>query len=70
MATQVLVCGDVRGRLGRLYQRVTAVNKAHGPFAFVVCVGEFFPDAAERCAAAPPRLSTARGPAAASCQLP
>ena len=43
MATQILVCGDVNGKLGRLYQRVRAVDKAHGPFAFCVCVGEFFP---------------------------
>ena len=37
------MAGDVRGRLGRLYQRATAINKDHGPFACIFCVGEFFP---------------------------
>lgn len=41
--TNVLICGDVRGRLGRLYQRVKAANKTGGPFSCVFCVGEFFP---------------------------
>ena len=45
MATQIFVAGDVRGRLGRLYKRVRAADKAHGPFRLVLCVGEFFPPA-------------------------
>eukprot|EP01050_Picozoa_sp_SAG11_P007770 SAG11_NODE_658_length_7897_cov_13.075789_9_plen_241_part_00 len=44
MATSVLICGDVRGRLGRLYQRVSAATSAaNAPFSCVFCVGEFFP---------------------------
>eukprot|EP00741_Cyanophora_paradoxa_P003247 tig00000691_g3155.t1 len=39
---KVLVCGDVNGRLGQLYERVNAVNDSHGPFTALFCVGSFF----------------------------
>lgn len=36
-----LVAGDVRGDLDRLYARVSSVNVKHGPFAMLLCVGDF-----------------------------
>jgi hypothetical protein len=45
---QILVTGDVRGKLGRLFKRVETVNKKNGPFAAVFCVGEFFPSDEEK----------------------
>ncbi|CAN6457093.1 unnamed protein product [Victoria cruziana] len=41
---RVLLCGDVLGRLPILFKRVSAVNKSNGPFDFLLCVGQFFPD--------------------------
>eukprot|EP01047_Picozoa_sp_COSAG01_P064674 COSAG01_NODE_8600_length_2721_cov_5.810141_3_plen_447_part_01 len=49
---QILVCGDVRGRLGRLYRRVQAVSAKSGPFDCVLCVGDFFPREADATAEA------------------
>ena len=40
-ATKVLVCGDVRGHLDACFARVTTVNANHGPFACLLCVGDF-----------------------------
>eukprot|EP01046_Picozoa_sp_COSAG06_P110998 COSAG06_NODE_57570_length_280_cov_0.569061_1_plen_82_part_10 len=34
---QILVTGDVRGKLGRLFKRVETVNQKNGPFAAVFC---------------------------------
>jgi hypothetical protein len=45
---QILVTGDVRGKLGRLFKRVETVNQKNGPFAAVFCVGEFFPSEEEK----------------------
>ena len=44
---QILVAGDVRGKLGRLFKRVSTVNAKNGPFEAVFCVGEFFPSEEE-----------------------
>ena len=44
---QMLVTGDVLGKLGRLFKRVETVNQKNGPFAAVFCVGEFFPSEEE-----------------------
>ncbi|KAF3794867.1 Zinc finger CCCH domain-containing protein 64 [Nymphaea thermarum] len=43
-APRVLLSGDVLGRLPILFKRVCAVNKSNGPFDFLLCVGQFFPD--------------------------
>lgn len=45
---QILVTGEVKGKLGRLFKRVETVNAKNGPFAAVFCVGEFFPSEAEK----------------------
>lgn len=45
---RVLLCGDVFGRLNQLFKRVSSVSKSAGPFDFLVCVGQFFPDSPER----------------------
>ena len=45
---QILVTGDVKGKLGRLFKRVETVNAKNGPFAAVFCVGEFFPSELEK----------------------
>jgi hypothetical protein len=37
-----LVCGDVRGRHESLFAKVGALNKSHGPFHALFCVGQFF----------------------------
>ncbi|KAJ7531546.1 hypothetical protein O6H91_14G048500 [Diphasiastrum complanatum] len=42
-APKILLCGDVLGRLDLLCKRLSAVNKANGPFDAVFCVGQFFP---------------------------
>ena len=39
-ATRFLVAGDTGGDLARLFARVGAVNAKHGPFAFLLCVGD------------------------------
>lgn len=42
-AVKVLIAGDVRGNLGALYKRVSAVNDSKaGPFHALFCVGPFF----------------------------
>eukprot|EP00249_Psilotum_nudum_P020073 c27549_g1_i1 orf=3-1673(-) len=43
MAPRILLCGDVLGRFNHLFKRVSAVNKANGPFDALLCVGQFFP---------------------------
>ena len=37
-----LISGDVRGRHAALFGKVDALNKSHGPFAALFCVGQFF----------------------------
>lgn len=44
-AVKVLVSGDPLGKLGTMFKRVAAVNKANGPFDYLFCVGSFFPNA-------------------------
>ncbi|VFQ83024.1 unnamed protein product [Cuscuta campestris] len=44
---RILLCGDVAGRLNQLFKRVSTVSKAAGPFDALLCVGQFFPNAAE-----------------------
>eukprot|EP00455_Lapot_gusevi_P029210 TRINITY_DN3127_c0_g1_i6.p1 TRINITY_DN3127_c0_g1~~TRINITY_DN3127_c0_g1_i6.p1 ORF type:complete len:673 (+),score=142.97 TRINITY_DN3127_c0_g1_i6:57-2075(+) len=39
---KILCCGDVRGELQQLLARVNAINKNHGPFDLLFCVGNFF----------------------------
>ena len=41
MATKILVAGDVTGDLDALFSRVATVNSSHGPFACLLCVGDF-----------------------------
>ncbi|KAL5572475.1 hypothetical protein UlMin_022072, partial [Ulmus minor] len=45
---RILLCGDVSGRLNQLFKRVASVNKSAGPFDALLCVGQFFPDSADR----------------------
>ncbi|XP_019053876.1 PREDICTED: zinc finger CCCH domain-containing protein 64 isoform X2 [Nelumbo nucifera] len=45
---RILLCGDVLGRLNQLFKRVSSVNKSTGPFDALFCVGQFFPDSADR----------------------
>ena len=40
---KLLVCGDVRGRLGQLYAAAERLRAESGPFACVLCIGEYFP---------------------------
>ncbi|CAH9110449.1 unnamed protein product [Cuscuta epithymum] len=44
---KIMLCGDVSGRLTQLFKRVSSVNKVAGPFDALLCVGQFFPNAAE-----------------------
>jgi hypothetical protein len=37
-----LVCGDVEGKFKTLFSRVNNINKEHGPFDLLFCVGKFF----------------------------
>ncbi|XP_057710667.1 CWF19-like protein 1 isoform X2 [Corythoichthys intestinalis] len=39
---KVLVCGDVEGKLGALFNRVQSIQKKTGHFDLLLCVGEFF----------------------------
>nr|XP_019708745.1 zinc finger CCCH domain-containing protein 59 isoform X2 [Elaeis guineensis] len=45
---RILFCGDVLGNLHQLFKRVQTVNKSSGPFDALFCVGQFFPDSADR----------------------
>ena len=38
---KILVAGDVTGDLDACFARVATVNSAHGPFACLLCVGDF-----------------------------
>jgi hypothetical protein len=38
---KILVAGDVNGDLDACFARVATVNSAHGPFACLLCVGDF-----------------------------
>jgi len=42
---KILVCGDVRGDLSKLFTTVEAQNKKVGPFDALFCVGAFLPEA-------------------------
>ncbi|EOD10474.1 hypothetical protein EMIHUDRAFT_215699 [Emiliania huxleyi CCMP1516] len=55
--TRFLVAGDTGGDLARLFARVGAVNAKHGPFAFLLCVGDFLGAADASAAALAPYLS-------------
>lgn len=44
---RVLLCGDVEGKLGQLFKRVSSVSKANGPFDALLCVGQFLPNDAK-----------------------
>lgn len=37
-----LICGDVEGKFKTLFSRVDNINKGHGPFDLLFCVGKFF----------------------------
>ncbi|KAK2882949.1 CWF19-like protein 1 [Channa argus] len=39
---RVLACGDVKGRLNALFNRVQTIQKKTGQFDLLLCVGEFF----------------------------
>ncbi|XP_028663995.1 CWF19-like protein 1 isoform X1 [Erpetoichthys calabaricus] len=41
-ALRVLVCGDVEGRIGVLFNRVKTIQKKSGEFDMLLCVGKFF----------------------------
>ncbi|XP_063242249.1 CWF19-like protein 1 [Bacillus rossius redtenbacheri] len=45
--SKILVCGDVNGKFKTLFTKVERVNKKQGPFAFLLCVGNFFGDSAD-----------------------
>jgi hypothetical protein len=42
-----LVCGDVEGKFQMLFSRVENINKGHGLFDLLLCVGNFFGDTDE-----------------------
>lgn len=44
---KVLVCGDVEGKFKTLFSRVENINKGHGGFDLLLCVGKFFGDTDE-----------------------
>lgn len=46
-ARKVLVCGDARGNLAKLFATVEAQEKKVGPFDALLCVGAFLPDAGD-----------------------
>ena len=46
-----LVAGDVKGDFATLFARVATVHANHGPFAMLLCVGDFLGPAAEAEAA-------------------
>jgi hypothetical protein len=39
---KILVSGDVAGRHQSVFAKVAALNKSHGPFDALFCVGDFF----------------------------
>ncbi|XP_021938616.1 CWF19-like protein 1 [Zootermopsis nevadensis] len=39
---KILICGDVEGKFKTLFSRVDNINKGHGPFDLLFCVGKFF----------------------------
>ncbi len=41
---KILACGDVKGQIGALLNKIENVNKKSGPFEMVLCVGKFFDD--------------------------
>lgn len=44
---KVLVCGGVEGKFKTLFSRVENINKGHGGFDLLLCVGKFFGDTDE-----------------------
>ena len=54
--SKILVAGDTRGELGALFERAAAVDAKHGPFACLLCVGDFLGTNAD-AALAPYRAS-------------
>ncbi|XP_075474588.1 LOW QUALITY PROTEIN: zinc finger CCCH domain-containing protein 64 [Primulina tabacum] len=47
-APRILLSGDVLGRIGQLFKRVSSVNKSAGPFDALFCVGQFFPESPDQ----------------------
>lgn len=43
----------MKGEYATLFAKVDAANKQHGPFAMLVCVGEFFAETDPRASIAP-----------------
>ncbi|GAB5363858.1 hypothetical protein AAMO2058_000919400 [Amorphochlora amoebiformis] len=39
MAAKILVCGDLHGCLNKAFKKADKINKAHGPFDAILCVG-------------------------------
>jgi len=40
---RVLICGDVNGKLDKLYGDVRKLQDKHGAFDFLLCTGRFLP---------------------------
>eukprot|EP00466_Bigelowiella_natans_P008635 jgi/Bigna1/82824/fgenesh1_pg.98_\ len=38
-SVKILVCGDLYGSLDKAFKRAAKINKAHGPFEALLCVG-------------------------------
>ena len=62
MATKILVAGDVTGDLDALFSRVATVNSSHGPFACLLCVGDFLGKPEEAAALLAPFKAGEREP--------
>ncbi|XP_055677483.1 CWF19-like protein 1 homolog [Lutzomyia longipalpis] len=41
---KILICGDVGGKINKLFDRVGSIAKKSGDFDFLFCVGDFFGD--------------------------
>ena len=50
MTTKILVAGDVKGSIDQLFARV-GFTRLKGPFDYLLCVGDFFPAAADAAGA-------------------
>jgi len=43
VSKRVLICGDVNGKLEKLYHDVSRLQEKHGQFDFLLCCGKFLP---------------------------
>lgn len=43
ISKRVLICGDVNGKLEKLYHDVSRLQEKHGSFDFLLCCGKFLP---------------------------